>query len=218
MSTKIGLLLGREWSFPPAFIDEVARRDAGVTAEYAFSDRTLGGDPYLATHRLLAAGAVGLGAVELAASWSGRWENYASAYDDWSGFAQRAEGRASMALGATARIGLAWTWGRDDTDLSAMGWTEQGPRADLRLVLGPRTRFTVEAGAVQRDYHGDYGLPISDRLQERTIDGVAAFEWDVWRKITARFALLARWSDSSYDPFDYTKVLPGAAFGIMMTP
>ena len=36
---KIGLLVGREWSFPPAFIEEVARRDAGVVAEYV----TLGG-------------------------------------------------------------------------------------------------------------------------------------------------------------------------------
>src|ERR671927_1598102 len=31
---KIGLVVGREWSFPPAFIDEVARRDEGVVAEY----------------------------------------------------------------------------------------------------------------------------------------------------------------------------------------
>ncbi|HRE47094.1 MAG TPA: hypothetical protein PLD47_05160 [Aggregatilineales bacterium] len=31
---KIGLLVGREWSFPPAFIDEVNRRSAGVTAEF----------------------------------------------------------------------------------------------------------------------------------------------------------------------------------------
>src|ERR671925_1346304 len=37
--TKIGLLVGREWSFPPAFIDEVRRRDAGVEAEFV----TLGG-------------------------------------------------------------------------------------------------------------------------------------------------------------------------------
>ncbi len=36
---KVGLLTGREWSFPPAFIDEVARRDAGVEAEFV----TLGG-------------------------------------------------------------------------------------------------------------------------------------------------------------------------------
>ena len=31
---KIGLLVGREWSFPPAFIEEVNGRDQGVTAEY----------------------------------------------------------------------------------------------------------------------------------------------------------------------------------------
>jgi hypothetical protein len=32
---KIGLLVGREWSFPPAFIEEVNGRKTGVTAEYA---------------------------------------------------------------------------------------------------------------------------------------------------------------------------------------
>lgn len=32
---KIGLLVGREWSFPPRFIDEVNNRNAGVTAEFA---------------------------------------------------------------------------------------------------------------------------------------------------------------------------------------
>jgi hypothetical protein len=31
---KVGLILGREWSFPPKFIEEVARRDEGVVAEY----------------------------------------------------------------------------------------------------------------------------------------------------------------------------------------
>jgi hypothetical protein len=37
MSTplKVGLLVGREWSWPPAFIEAVQRRDAGVVAEYA---------------------------------------------------------------------------------------------------------------------------------------------------------------------------------------
>ena len=33
MTKRVGLIVGREWSFPPAFIDEVARRDAGVMAE-----------------------------------------------------------------------------------------------------------------------------------------------------------------------------------------
>jgi hypothetical protein len=31
---KIGILTGMEWSWPPAFIDEVASRDQGVIAEY----------------------------------------------------------------------------------------------------------------------------------------------------------------------------------------
>ena len=34
MNAKIGLIVGREWSFPPAFIEEVNRREAGVVAEY----------------------------------------------------------------------------------------------------------------------------------------------------------------------------------------
>jgi hypothetical protein len=34
MTKRIGLLVGREWSFPPRFIDEVNGRHAGVTAEY----------------------------------------------------------------------------------------------------------------------------------------------------------------------------------------
>src|SRR2546430_7338284 len=35
MPLKIGLLVGREWSWPPKFLEEVQRLDAGVTAEYA---------------------------------------------------------------------------------------------------------------------------------------------------------------------------------------
>src|SRR2546421_4244699 len=34
MTRKVGLLVGREWSFPPAFLEEVKGRDAGVQAEY----------------------------------------------------------------------------------------------------------------------------------------------------------------------------------------
>jgi hypothetical protein len=33
--SKIGVIVGREWSWPPAFIEEVNRRHAGVVAEYA---------------------------------------------------------------------------------------------------------------------------------------------------------------------------------------
>ncbi len=34
MTLKVGLFVGREWSFPPAFIEEVNSRDEGVVAEF----------------------------------------------------------------------------------------------------------------------------------------------------------------------------------------
>ncbi|MDH5316437.1 MAG: hypothetical protein OEW44_08140 [Gemmatimonadota bacterium] len=34
MTLKIGLIVGREWSWPPAFIEEVRRRNEGVEAEF----------------------------------------------------------------------------------------------------------------------------------------------------------------------------------------
>jgi hypothetical protein len=40
MTKRVGLVVGREWSWPPAFIEEVNKRDQGVVAEYA----VIGGD------------------------------------------------------------------------------------------------------------------------------------------------------------------------------
>ena len=40
MTLKVGLFVGREWSFPPAFIEEVKRRDQGVAAELVEIDAT----------------------------------------------------------------------------------------------------------------------------------------------------------------------------------
>ena len=37
---RIGLLVGREWSFPPAFIERVAKKNAGVSADYIMLDAT----------------------------------------------------------------------------------------------------------------------------------------------------------------------------------
>jgi len=34
MTKKVGLIVGREWSFPPKFIEEVNRRDKGVVADF----------------------------------------------------------------------------------------------------------------------------------------------------------------------------------------
>src|SRR5215204_1028869 len=42
---KIGLFVGREWSWPPAFIEEVNRRNEGVTAEFVRLGGTVMDEP-----------------------------------------------------------------------------------------------------------------------------------------------------------------------------
>src|SRR5688500_13740589 len=38
MNAKVGLLVGREWSFPPRFIEAIQKRAAGITAEFVQLD------------------------------------------------------------------------------------------------------------------------------------------------------------------------------------
>ena len=45
MTLKVGLFVGREWSFPPAFIEEVNNRDVGVEAEYVKIGGTMMDEP-----------------------------------------------------------------------------------------------------------------------------------------------------------------------------
>jgi hypothetical protein len=45
MVLKVGLIVGREWSFPPAFIEEVNRRNEGVVADYVQLGGTKMDDP-----------------------------------------------------------------------------------------------------------------------------------------------------------------------------
>jgi hypothetical protein len=42
---KVGLLVGREWSFPPAFVDAVNRRNEGVVAEFVCLGGTAMNEP-----------------------------------------------------------------------------------------------------------------------------------------------------------------------------
>jgi hypothetical protein len=45
MTKRVGLMVGREWSFPPRFIEEVNRRDQGVTAEFVRIGATAMNEP-----------------------------------------------------------------------------------------------------------------------------------------------------------------------------
>jgi hypothetical protein len=174
---------------------------------------------------LLASGAVALGTYALSGSWWGRREDYGTSWSSFSGWAQRADGRVIVALGSRARLGVGWGWGRDDADSSSLSWKEHGPRADVRVVLGPRTRIGVEGGYTMRRYAGYAsfdperdGTSVSLRLTADVLDATAALEWDLGSRTTLRLSVLFRRSDSNLEPFDYRKVAPSAAIGLMMTP
>jgi hypothetical protein len=193
------------------------RGATGFTAEYALAERTLGGQHYLLTNRLLATGAVAKGPFALSAAWQGRFESYASTFSAWSGFVQRADGRASVALGTHVRLGAGWTWAHDDADDPILSWSEQGPRADLRVALGARNRLALEVGRVERSYE-QFDPVLGVRQRDVVLDGTAAWELDLGPGTTLRLALLYRSSSSNVAGFDYTKVVPTAGIGVMMNP
>lgn len=191
----------------------------GFTVEGAVADRTLDGSQYLATARVLATGGLALGRVALAGLWSGRGESYASPNASYSGFAQRADGRATVALGPRLRLGAGWSWGRDDANDSVLSWTEQGPRAELRAVLGTRARLFVDAGGAVRQYDRfDSAALVNARRRDVILDATAALEFDLTSRTTLRLSLLFRQSNSNVNAFDYTKVAPTAGIGVMMNP
>jgi hypothetical protein len=193
------------------------RGGTGVTAEYSLAERTLGGQHYLLTNRFLATGAVARGPFALSGAWQGRFESYGSTWSDYSGFAQRADAKGSVALGTRLRLGVGWGWAHDDTSASLLAWTEQGPRAELRLALGARMRLALEAGRVVRNYEA-FDATLGVRQRDVILDGTAAWELDLNPRTTVRLSLLFRDSRSNVAGFDYTKVVPTAGIGVMMTP
>jgi hypothetical protein len=193
------------------------RGGTGVTAEYALGERTLGGQHYLLTNRLLATGAIARGPFALTGAWQGRFDSYGATWSDYSGFAQRADARASVALGTRVRLGFGWGWGHADARDPVLAWTEQGPRADLRVAFGARMRIAVEGGRSERRYEG-FDTALGVRQQDVILDGTAAWELDLSPRTTVRLSVLFRNSTSNVAGFDYTKVVPTAGIGVTMSP
>jgi hypothetical protein len=193
------------------------RGASGASAEYALSDRTLGGKQLLVAHRFLAAGAWGLGPLTLSGSWQGRIERYAMAWSGYSGFAQRGDARFAVAVGPRVRIGAGWSLGRDDADAAVLSFLEQGPHAEVKVALDPTSRVSVDVARLARRYaEVDPALGVEQR--DVTLDAQVAWEKDLGARVTLRLSLLVRNSSSNVAGFDYTKVVPGAGIGVMMTP
>lgn len=187
---------------------QLGRARQALLVEYDYDFRTLGGSPFLSAHRLLVSGWFTAGDVTLGATYFARFESYQpSIYTPFDGTWQRAEARASLGLGPTLRLGVAYRVGGDAVRQSYLSWLEHGPRVDLRWEPTRRLRLGVEAAVGLRAYQSvdpGFGRQRSDTY----LDGAALAELDVGDRWTLRLSVAARRALSNEAAFDYAKIVP----------
>ncbi|MBI5544586.1 MAG: hypothetical protein HY901_11900 [Deltaproteobacteria bacterium] len=186
----------------------------GLQGEYGFDYRALGWSSFLLAHRLFASGWVNLERLTLSGSYFARFESYQSDWEPFSGTLQGGEARAALRLGP-ARVGVAYHLSRDSAKTSELSWWEHGPRAELKLGLGSRTRVGLELGVSWRSYSAaseTLGLARADTY----LDGAALAEYDLSDHWVARFSLEARRALSNASSFQYTKLVPTLGVGYVM--
>jgi len=197
------------WQFQEA-------RWAGI-AEYDFSYRTFGGSPFLSSHRLLASAWTLVGGVTLGASTLARFEAYADGFSPFSGTVLAAELRASFALGARARLALAYGAARDSARLSILSYLEHGPRAELRIAAARGVRLGADVAATFRGYDV-FDPTLGARRLDTVLDAAALAEWDLSPRWTAQLALRGRRALSNMSGFEYAKVVPTIGLAYTFSP
>lgn len=194
---------------------QLRRGRAWALAEYGYGWRTLGGEPFLGAHRLLASAGTTRGAFGASLTLLTRRESYEDAWDGFSGWLHRAEGRVSMALGGRARVSAGWGVARDDTDDPLLGYLEHGPRAELAVLATGRARVRVEAGATFRRYERFVPL-LGARREDVLLDGALTGELDLAPGWTARLGLAGRHAASNVDALEYDKLVPTVGLSYVM--
>lgn len=178
-----------------------------LAAEYDLGTRTLGGRRHVTAQRLLASAVLTRGRTSLSATYAALLEDYVPEYADYSGLTHRAELRLSVLVGASARVALAYGAARDLADAAALSFVEHGPRAELLVALGARTRLGLDAGVRFRAY--DEADPAFGVTRDDVyLDGAAFGEVDLGTHLTARLALQARQARSTVDVLEYEKLVP----------
>lgn len=178
-----------------------------LLGEYDYGYRTLGGERFLSSHRLLASAGLPVGRAVLSVLWLTRFEDYAGGYQPFSGVLHRAEAKATLPVGSRATLALAYGGGRDLADASYLSFLEHGPRVELRLAVAPRVRLGAEVGATFRTY--DAADPaFSAARREAYLDGAALAEVDLTARLSLRGALQARRAWSNVSVLEYDKIVP----------
>jgi tetratricopeptide (TPR) repeat protein len=199
-SAAVGLPLG------------TARRH--LLLEYGYDDRRVGGEPYLAAHRLLLDGRAALGDRWLVgAAYTLRGEHYraADAADD-SGIRHAAELDAGTTVRG-ARLSAAWQVAWHGARASARSYREHGPLVALTAPAGDALRVVLEAAYTWRAY-GAVDPDLERRRSDGYADLAARVEWPVRDRWTAYLSLAGRRASSNVSGLRYGRVVStvGASF------
>jgi len=184
-----------------------ARAGHGLLLEYAFGDQRFGGAPYLTAHRLLGTGWVGTGDWTWSAAYVARLEDYATAYQPFTGVVQRAEVKAAWTFQPQAWAALRYGYTHDAAHVGIASYDEQGPRVELHAVFTPTFRAGLEAGLAWRQYAA-FDATLGLKRSDAALDGALLFEWDLGTAWTLRAALEGREVRSSAPSASYSKLLP----------
>jgi hypothetical protein len=182
-------------------------RRAWLVAEYDFGYRSLAGDSFLAAHRALASGAVGLGRWAMGAVAFARHDDYAGVYDPFTGWIAGGELRATRALASRVRVTAAYGIARVGARTSILTHVEQGPRVELRVDVSRAVRLAAAAAWSVRSYDA-FDAVLAARRSDTYLDASLLGEWDLATRWTARLTLAARRADSNVSAFDYSKLAP----------
>jgi tetratricopeptide (TPR) repeat protein len=181
-------------------------RGSLAIVEYDYGTRTFGGDPYLASHRLLASGWLQAGRAGLGAAYLVRFESYAAAWSRFDGTLQRAELRFAFTPRAQLRIGFAYGIGLEDAREPVLSYLEHGPRVEVRASAGA-WRLGVDASLSRRGYD-DHDPAFQTTRRDTYLDASAFAERDVAVGWALRFGLEGRRARSNVAPLEYDRVVP----------
>jgi tetratricopeptide (TPR) repeat protein len=198
------------WRFAPG-------EGRGLSGEAGGLFERFGGAPYLSAATLRGSAWATTGAVVWNVSYLARFESYATEWDAFSGVLQRVEGKATWLLGARGWLAVGYAVSRDAAQLDITSWLQQGPMAELRLVLGPRWWVGLAAQANLRTYDA-YDATLGARREDRTLEGAAFLDWALTPSWTARLGLDARRTLSNVAGFEYARVAPTIALGWVFGP
>jgi hypothetical protein len=185
----------------------VRLRSLALAAELDAGTRSLGGDRYLTFQRLLASATLVRRGIGLSAAYAPQLEAYARELRDYSGVLHRTEVRASFPLGGSARLAIAYAGALDRADAAYLSYAEHGPRAELRVALGPRARLVVDAGAGFRRY-GEKDPVLGVVRDDLRLEAGALAEVDLGARLTARLAVHGYRVASNADALEYDRIVP----------